>query len=233
MSFSKAKPGGISSFLPHFAAFPREPNSHGALLAWGPPTNHLTVSSLSFCSSPSYLPAALPYPFPLVWAPDSFPSSILICFPTVFHQISPRSPLPIGPPGRAQLEKLPSPYCLCTAAARWKWPTRTAHLRPPLSPVPSRYHESCQNTAHTHRSFCCSPHRHLPWSSLRFCPGRKHRDCFFSASSQPKGRAAQSLPSCPGGKPRHQPTASPGCVRRGFTSKLTPSWRQMASGTVP
>lgn len=35
VSLSKAKPGGISSVLPHLAAFPRDPNSHCALVAWG------------------------------------------------------------------------------------------------------------------------------------------------------------------------------------------------------
>lgn len=147
-----------------------------------------------------------------------------------------KDPSPHWPPGRAQLEELPSPYCLCTAAARWNWPTRTAPLRPPLSPVPSRYHESCQNTAHTPRGFCCSPRRHLPWSSLRFCPGRKQRDCFFSASSQPKGRAAQPPPFCPDGKYRKawvSAKSAPGCMRRGATSKLTSSWGQMAPGTAP
>lgn len=97
MILSKAKPGGTSSFLPHLTAFPSDPNSHGALLAWGLLSITLLCLLCPFALHPAPPPAALPHPFPLGRALDSFPSSILISFLTVCHQISPRTPLPSAP----------------------------------------------------------------------------------------------------------------------------------------
>lgn len=47
--FLKGKPGGVSSFLPHLAAFPRYPNSHSAVVAWGLPSMVLTSLCLLLC----------------------------------------------------------------------------------------------------------------------------------------------------------------------------------------
>lgn len=138
----------------------------------------------------------------------------------ISHCIPPglsKDPSPHHPPAPgkagARLKELPGPYCLCMAAALWNRPTQTARLWPPLSPLPSRYRGSCQNTAHMpRRGRCCSPSRHLPWSSERFCPWRK---CMFGTFLA-RREAARPSPSCLGGKrgrARVSANTIPGCGR--------------------